>query len=49
MAMEEAPETRVLNTEELDKQRECKRNKEEIMKKKGMEVATEEAIDANYY
>jgi len=49
MAREEAPETQFLNTEELDKQRECKRNKEEMMKKKGMEVATEAAIDASYH
>ena len=49
MAMQDAPETRKLNTEELDKQRECKRNKEEMMKRKGMEEATEAAIDASYY
>ena len=49
VAMEDAPQTRTENMEELELQRECKRKKEEIMKKEGMEKATEAAIDAHYY
>ena len=49
VAMKNAPATRSENTEELELQRECKRRKEEMMKKKGMEKATEAAIDAHYY
>ena len=49
VAMEDAPATRSENTEELELQQEYKRKKEETMKKKGMEKATEAAIDAHYY
>ena len=49
VAMRDAPQTRTENTEELERQRECKRKKEELMRQKGLEKATENAIDAHYY
>ena len=49
VTMKDAPKTRSENTEELESQRECKRKKEEAMKKKGIEKATEAGIGTHYY
>ena len=49
VAIEDAPQTVSVNREELDNQREAKRKKEEMIKKKSLEKAEEALIEASYY
>ena len=49
VAMTDAPNTRKHNNEDLEKQATARRIKEELIKEKGLEKATEEYIDALYY
>ena len=49
MAVEDAPATRKNNTLSLQKQLDCKREKEEMLKQKSLDKATEEFIDATYF
>jgi hypothetical protein len=49
VSMEDAPETRQSNNEGLEKQRECRREKEEVAKQKGLADAEEEYIDRMLY
>jgi hypothetical protein len=38
-----------INRDDLDKQREAKRKKEEMIKKKSLEKAKEDLVEASYY
>ena len=49
MAIEEAPATMSYNRQELAKQRECRRLKEEMLREKGLTKAKEDLIEAYYY
>ena len=49
VAIEDAPQTILVNREELDNQREAKRKKEEMIEKKSLEKAEEALIEASYY
>jgi hypothetical protein len=49
VAIEDAPQTISVNREEIDKQREAKRKKEEMIEKKSLEKAKETFIEASYY
>ena len=49
MAIEAAPDTRSHNREELEKQREAKRKKEEMLRDAGLLKAKEKLIEAAYY
>jgi hypothetical protein len=49
VGMTDAPDTRKCNNEDLEKQATARRIKEELIKEKGLEKATEEYIDALYY
>jgi hypothetical protein len=47
--MKDAPATRLRNNEDLALQAKARREKEEMIKAKNMEKATEELIEAMYY
>ena len=49
VGIEDASQTISINREELDKQREAKRNKEEMIKKKSLGKAEEALVEALYY
>jgi hypothetical protein len=49
IAMEDAPNTIIMHQAELDVQANARRMKEELIKQKNIEKATEEYIDALYY
>jgi hypothetical protein len=49
VAIEDAPETISGNRDDLDKQQEAKRKKEEMIKKKSLEKAKEDLVEASYY
>jgi hypothetical protein len=49
MAIEDAPDTISVNRDDLDKQREAKRKKEEMIEKKSLEKAKEDLVEASYY
>jgi hypothetical protein len=49
VAMTDAPATRKRNNEDLERQAKARRIKEELIKEKGLEKATEDYIDALYY
>ena len=49
VAVEDAPATRKSNNLSLQRQLDCKREKEEMLKQKNMSKATEEFIDATYF
>jgi len=49
VAIEDAPATISTNREDLDKQREAKRKKEEMIEKKSLDKAKEDLIEASYY
>jgi hypothetical protein len=49
VAIEDAPQTISVDREELDKQREAKRKKEEMIEKKSLEKAVETLVEASYY
>jgi hypothetical protein len=49
VAMKDAPATRLRNNEDLALQAKARREKEEMIKAKNMEKATEELIEAMYY
>ena len=48
-AIEDAPHTISINREELDKQREAKRKKEEMIETKSLGKAEEALVEASYY
>jgi hypothetical protein len=49
VAIEDAPETISSNRDNLDKQQEAKRKKEEMIEKKSLERAKEDFVEASYY
>ncbi len=49
VAIEDAPATISTNREDLDKQQEAKRKKEEMIEKKSLDKAKEDLVDASYY
>jgi hypothetical protein len=49
VAIEDAPVTISINRDDLDKQREAKRKKEEMIKKKSLEKAKKCLVEASYY
>ncbi len=49
MAIEDAPVTISTNRDDLDKQREAKRKKEEMIEKKSLDKAKENHVKASYY
>ncbi len=49
VAIEDAPERISVNRDDLDKQREAKRKKEEMIRKKSLEKAKEDLVEASYY
>jgi hypothetical protein len=49
VAIEDAPETISGNRDDLDKQRETKRKKEEMIEKKSLEKAKKDLVEASYY
>jgi hypothetical protein len=49
VAIEDAPETISVNRDDLDKQREAKRKKKKMIKKKSLERAKEDLVEASYY
>ena len=48
MAIEDAPVTVATNRDDLDRQREAKRKKEEMIEKKSLDKAKEELVEASY-
>jgi hypothetical protein len=49
VTIEDVPATISTNRDDLDKQREAKRKKEEMIEKKSLEKAKEDLIEASYY
>ncbi len=49
VAIEDAPETISSNRDNLNKQQEAKRKKEETIEKKSLEKAKEALVEASYY
>jgi hypothetical protein len=49
VAIEDAPVTISTNRDDLDKQREAKRKKEEMIEKKSLDKAKEDLVEASYY
>jgi hypothetical protein len=49
VAIEDAPTTISTNIDDLDKQQEAKRKKEEMIKKKSLDKAKEDLMEASYY
>jgi hypothetical protein len=49
MAIEDSPVTVATNRDDLDRQREAKRKKEEMIEKKSLDKAKEELVEASYY
>jgi hypothetical protein len=49
VAIEDAPATISTNRDDLDKQREAKRKKDEMIEKKSLDKAKEDLIEASYY
>ena len=49
MAIEDAHVTIATNRDDLDRQREAKRKKEEMIEKKSLDKAKEELVEASYY
>ncbi len=49
VAIEDAPVTISINRDDLDKQREAKRKKEEMIEKKSLEKAKGGLVEASYY
>jgi hypothetical protein len=49
VAIEDAPVTISTNRDDLDKQREAKRKKEEMIEKKSLDKAKENHVKASYY
>ena len=49
MAIEDSPVTVATNRDDLDRQREAKRKKEEMIEKKSLDKAKEELVKASYY
>jgi hypothetical protein len=49
VAMQDAPKTRIRNNEALELQAKARKEKEDVLREKGLEKASEEYIDAVYY
>ena len=49
VALEDRPATMAVDSEALERQRECKRVKEEILREKGLAKAQEGLLEASYY
>ena len=49
MAIEDAPDTISTNRDNVDKQQEAKRKKEEMIEKKSLDKAKEDLVEASYY
>ncbi len=49
VAIEDAPETISCNRDDLDKQQEAKRKKEDMINKKSLEKTKEDLVEASYY